>query len=101
MGIVGGVDRESYRKISRVRDALHVPRDKFQAEQARVWPRLLGFVKHHDKCTANILQKIDILSMKPQLTLALFAAKDVLFKISSFHYEFIYLSIFLSNLAGI
>lgn len=75
MGIVGGVDRESYRKISRVRDALHVPRDKFQAEQGRVWPRLLGFVKQHDKCTANILQKIDILSMKPQLTLALFAAK--------------------------
>lgn len=75
MGIVGSVDRESYRKISRVRDALHVPRDKFQAEQALVWPRLLGFEKHHDKCEANILHKIDILSMKPQLTLALFAAK--------------------------
>ena len=33
MGIVGSVDRESYRKISRVRDVLHVPRDKFQGNK--------------------------------------------------------------------
>lgn len=49
---------------------------------------------------ANILQKIDILSMKPQLTLALFAAKRcfiqnflVPFIINSFIYQYFFLTL--------